>query len=277
MFIIIGGDGKEYGPVSAEQIRAWLAGGRANLDTQAKAVGGETWQRLGDFPEFSGAGSPPPAPVVTGEIDPKAFADDLIARAAKLRIGHSLSRSWALLKSDFWPIVGVSAVVMIAATAAGSIPILGILVSLLLTGVFYGGLYFYYLKKIRGQPAEISDAFSGFSLALGPLVLTTLLVTLLTVVGVVCLILPGIYLAVAWSFSYLLVIDRKLEFWAAMEISRRVITAQWWRMFGLLIVGAIIAALGVIGLIIGVFITMPIFIGAVVYAYEDLCNPPPRL
>jgi uncharacterized membrane protein len=277
MFIIIGGDGKEYGPVTTEQLRAWLAGGRANLDTKAKAVGTETWQRLGDFAEFSGAGLPVPAPPPAGAIDPKAYADDLIARAAQLDIGHALSRSWELLKSDFWPIVGVSAVVIIAAAAAGSIPILGILVSLLLTGVFYGGLYSFYLKKIRGHPAEIGDAFSGFSLALVPLMITTFLVTLLTMVGMVCLILPGIYLAVAYSFSYLLVIDRKLEFWAAMEVSRRVITAQWWRMFGLMFLGALIAALGVVGLLIGIFITVPIFIGAVVYAYEDLCNPPPRL
>jgi uncharacterized membrane protein len=276
MFIIIGGDGKEYGPVSTEQIRAWLAGGRANLDTKAKAVGTEEWRRVGDFAEFSGAGSPPPAPVAAGEIDPKVFAADLIARAAPLSIGGCLSRGWELLKSDFWPIVGVTFVLLVVATAAGSIPILGLLVSLLLTGVFYGGLYFFYLKKVRGQPAEIGDAFSGFTLALGPLVITSLLVTLLTLVGFVCLILPGIYLAVSYAFAYLLVIDRKMEFWAAMEVSRRVITAQWWRMFGLVILGAIIAVLGVLGLFIGVFVTMPIFIGAIVYAYEDLCNPPPR-
>jgi len=276
MFIIIGGDGKEYGPVSTEQIRAWLTGGRANLDTKAKAAGTEEWRRLGDFPEFSGGGATPPPPVATGEIDPKAFAADLIARAAPLDIGGCLSRAWALLKSDFWPIVGATTVLVIVAIVAGSIPILGILASLLLTGVFYGGLYYFYLKKVRGQPAELGDIFSGFSLALGPLILTSLLVTLLTTVGLLCLILPGIYLGVSYAFAYLLVIDRKMEFWTAMEVSRRVITSQWWRMFGLLIVGAIIAVLGLIGLIIGMFITIPIYVGAVVYAYESLCNPPPK-
>ena len=259
-----------------EQIRAWLAGGRANLDTKAKAVGTDEWRRLGDFAEFSANGVATPPPVETGEIDPKTFADDLIARAAPLDISGCISRSWELLKSDFWAIVGVSFVVIVIMVVAGAIPFLGYLVSLLLSGVFYGGLYFYYLKKIRGQPAELGDAFSGFSLALGPLVLTTLLVTLLTMVGFVCLILPGIYLAVSYSFAYLLVIDRKMEFWAAMEVSRRVITAQWWRMLGLLILGFIIAVLGVLGLFVGLFITVPIFIGALVYAYESLCNPPPR-
>jgi len=159
---------------------------------------------------------------------------------------------------------------------AQSIPFLGLLVSLLLTGVFYGGLYFYYLKKVRGQPAELGDAFAGFSLAFLPLMLGSLVVTLLTTLGLLLLILPGIYLAVAYVFVYLLIVDQKLEFWCAMEVSRRVVTAQWWRVFGLVLLGAIIAVLGVIGLIIGIFITIPIAIGAITYAYEDLCNPPAK-
>jgi uncharacterized RDD family membrane protein YckC len=60
MFIIIGGDGKEYGPVAAEQIRAWINAGRANLETKAKAIGSEEWRPLGDFAEFSTPAAPPP-------------------------------------------------------------------------------------------------------------------------------------------------------------------------------------------------------------------------
>jgi len=69
MFTIIGGDGKEYGPATAEQLRQWITAGRANLDTKAKALGTDEWRRLGDFAEFSGgdvppplAGTPPPVP-----------------------------------------------------------------------------------------------------------------------------------------------------------------------------------------------------------------------
>ena len=60
MFIIIGGDGKEYGPVTTDQVRTWINAGRANLDTKAKALGSEEWRRLGDFAEFnSPTGAPP--------------------------------------------------------------------------------------------------------------------------------------------------------------------------------------------------------------------------
>lgn len=293
MFIIIGGDGKEYGPVSTEQVQSWITGGRANLETQAKRVGEEQWRRLGDFPEFNGAGAPIPpvapggsashaGPTASGatagsvNVDPKAYADDLISRSGVLSIGGCLERSWNLLKANFWPLVGSTFVLFVVMMIAQSIPLLGLLVSLLLTGVFYGGLYLYYLKKIRGQSAELGDVFSGFSLAFLPLMLATLVSSLLTMVGLLLLILPGIYLAVSYAFAYMLVIDKRLEFWAAMEVSRRVITAQWFRMFALILLGALIACLGVIGLFIGVFVTIPILVGAIAYAYEDLCNPPAR-
>ena len=60
MFIIIGGDGKEYGPVTADQVRTWINAGRASLDTKAKALGSEEWRRLGDYAEFSSPTGAPP-------------------------------------------------------------------------------------------------------------------------------------------------------------------------------------------------------------------------
>jgi uncharacterized RDD family membrane protein YckC len=71
MFTIIGGDGKEYGPATTEQIRAWLAAGRANLDTKAKAAGSDEWRRLGDYAEFAAAEGAPPVliPVETDLAD----------------------------------------------------------------------------------------------------------------------------------------------------------------------------------------------------------------
>jgi uncharacterized RDD family membrane protein YckC len=69
MFIIIGGDGKEYGPVTAEQVRTWINAGRANLDTKAKALGSEEWRRLGDYAEFnSPTGAPPVMPAIPGSV-----------------------------------------------------------------------------------------------------------------------------------------------------------------------------------------------------------------
>jgi uncharacterized RDD family membrane protein YckC len=86
MFIIIGGDGKEYGPVTADQIRAWIAGGRANLDTKTKAVGSEEWRRLADFPEFSGVADAPPTinPTATEQSIPAVPSTQLAGVGSRL-------------------------------------------------------------------------------------------------------------------------------------------------------------------------------------------------
>jgi uncharacterized RDD family membrane protein YckC len=62
MYTLIGGDGKEYGPVTAANVHDWISARRANLDTRARLEGTTEWKRLGDFPEFSATPSfaPPP-------------------------------------------------------------------------------------------------------------------------------------------------------------------------------------------------------------------------
>lgn len=53
MFTILGGDGKEYGPVTADKVLEWIKGGRANLQTKVRRLGENDWRTLGDFPEFA--------------------------------------------------------------------------------------------------------------------------------------------------------------------------------------------------------------------------------
>ena len=60
MFKIIGADGRQYGPVGADQLRQWIAQRRANEQTLVQVEGSVNWKRLGEFPEFN-----QPAPPVT--------------------------------------------------------------------------------------------------------------------------------------------------------------------------------------------------------------------
>lgn len=318
MFTIIGGDGQEYGPVSAEQLRAWIAAGRANLDTQAKLAGSAEWRRLGDFPEFSAGtmGSPPMLqtrqPVATaGPIDVPSFAADLISRADKLDIFSCLDRSFRLWKENFLPLVGTTLLIVIVQMALNMVPIIGSIAGLCLNGVLYGGLYYYYLGKMRGEPRTAGDAFAGFTRGFGSLVGATVLTSFLSFAAAMVFIGPVlwpvmmamatganpatlempaitavtgtamllgfllvVYLSISWIFSFALIIDQGLSAWSAMEVSRRVITNQWFRVFCVVVLGAILAMLGLFGLFVGVFITLPLAFGALLYAYEDLCNPP---
>jgi hypothetical protein len=53
MYKIIGADGSQYGPVSSDQVRAWITEGRANGQTLAQPEGSADWKRLGELPEFA--------------------------------------------------------------------------------------------------------------------------------------------------------------------------------------------------------------------------------
>lgn len=72
MYKLLGTDQKEYGPVSADQIRAWIAQGRANAKTQLQAAGSTDWKPLAEFPEFAGALQPAAPPVSATGTQPGA-------------------------------------------------------------------------------------------------------------------------------------------------------------------------------------------------------------
>jgi hypothetical protein len=57
MYRIIGADGREYGPITSEQLRQWVAEGRANAQTRVLVERSMDWKTVGELPEFA---SPPP-------------------------------------------------------------------------------------------------------------------------------------------------------------------------------------------------------------------------
>jgi len=269
MYKIIGADGREYGPVTTEQLRQWIREGRASAQTKVQAEGATEWKTLGELSEFADmldrAGAGQGVPPVVGAVDPEALAAQILARDYTIDIGGCIGRGWQLVKSDFWLLIGVSFVGGLIASGCG-VPFLGLIIG----GPMMGGVYALYLKRIRGQPAAFGDAFIGFSTAFVPLMLAMLIKGLLTGLGCLLCILPGVYLAVSWVFVLPLVVDKKIDFWPAMELSRKVITKHWWLMFGFLIVCALVALAGLIACCVGIFVSVAIAQAAMMYAYEDI-------
>ena len=67
MYKIIGGDQKQYGPVSADEVRRWIAEGRLNGQSRVQPEGSAEWHLLGGLAEFAealraqaGTAVPPP-------------------------------------------------------------------------------------------------------------------------------------------------------------------------------------------------------------------------
>lgn len=64
MYKIVGGDGNEYGPISADGLRQWIREGRANVHSQVLPEGGTAWVALGQVAEFSALFNVAPSPAV---------------------------------------------------------------------------------------------------------------------------------------------------------------------------------------------------------------------
>ena len=69
MFKIIGGDGRQYGPISVEQLRQWILEGRANAQTLAQPDGATDWKPLASLAEFAAQLAASAAPPVIASED----------------------------------------------------------------------------------------------------------------------------------------------------------------------------------------------------------------
>ena len=65
MYHIIGGDQKEYGPVSADEVRTWIRERRLNASSLVRGEGATDWKPLSLFPEFSAMLASMATPVAT--------------------------------------------------------------------------------------------------------------------------------------------------------------------------------------------------------------------
>jgi uncharacterized membrane protein len=97
---------------------------------------------------------------------------------------------------------------------------------------------------------------------------------LVALLGFVIAMIPAIYLGVSWMFSLPLIIDKQMEFWPAMGASRRMVGKHWWLVFGLLVVCGLINLAGFAACCVGIFFSLPIVFGAIMYAYESIFSAP---
>jgi hypothetical protein len=171
-----------------------------------------------------------------------------LARDRMLSVGDCLARSWGLLKDNLRLFAAATSLILvgelfIAVVVANSIPVAGVFVAWALVGVLEAGLYWLILKRVRGQRADLGDAFAGFSAAFPNLAMAAMLTKLLTTIGGLFCLLPGIYLLVAWKWTFPVILDKRAGFWPGMEISRRVITQHWWSLFALVLVTGVIKSI----------------------------------
>ena len=93
-----------------------------------------------------------------------------------------------------------------------------------------------------------------------PLVGLQLVVSVAVLIGLLLLVLPGIYLAYAVLFASPLMVEKGMGIVEAFETSRKAVTHHWFKFFGLWLVMGLIMFISMLPLGIGLFWTTPMML-----------------
>jgi tetratricopeptide (TPR) repeat protein len=87
------------------------------------------------------------------------------------------------------------------------------------------------------------------------------------ILGLLALVVPGVYLMVGYVLAPWFVFDRRVSFWEAMELSRRTVQPHWFKFGGLVLMILLLNLLGALALGVGLLVTIPVSWCALTAAY----------
>lgn len=214
---------------------------------------------------------------------------EALSRGYDFNIGDLISEAWQRVKGTKGIIIGgfiVFYVALFAATAvlgfifgglASEDNIAGIIIAQLIVTVlasalsypFFAGLNMVGIRRAADQPISFNEIFSHFG-RLVPLLITAIVMMVLVYVGMLLLLIPGIYLSVAYMLAIPLVVERGLSPWQALETSRKAISQHWFKVFGLFLLLGLIVMISAIPLGIGLVWSIPLMVVAMGVLYRTI-------
>lgn len=186
-----------------------------------------------------------------------------------LRISDYFGEAWALIKPHLGIFIGFTLLSFVIAAMCSIIPFAGVIVNPIISAAYYLA----FRSADKGEKVTLDTFFSIFKTEhIGNLILTTLVSAVLSVIGFLFLILPGIYLAVGYSFIVPLVLfSGEKDFWQILENSRKIITANWWGVFGwLIVIGIVVFFATIFTLFIGLVVIVPWMYAITYMGYKDV-------
>jgi uncharacterized membrane protein len=89
-------------------------------------------------------------------------------------------------------------------------------------------------------------------------------------------VIPGLVVAAMYKFAYLFIVDKRMDFWPAMEASHAIVKRDYVGFTLFLVLMFLVNLLGVICCIVGVFVTIPVTFAAITVAYKEIVGFEPQ-
>lgn len=89
-------------------------------------------------------------------------------------------------------------------------------------------------------------------------------------IGYMFLIIPGVIFTVWWMYSLYFIVDKRMDFWSAMNASKQLVgKVGFWNNLGLLLIMTVLNALGN-SVVIGGLLTAPFTLLLLTNAYSNM-------
>jgi len=188
-----------------------------------------------------------------------------VSQTGEINISKWITNGWDLVMEHFGEFLLLSFIYIVILTVASTTFIVG----LILAGPLTAGFFYIIFNRIRGKNIYIGDIARGFDVFITA-VLADILISVFVGIGFMVLIIPGIVISALYMFAFPLIIEKKMDFWQAMETSRKVVTKNIFELSIFMLVLYIFLFVGILLLLVGFFVALPIVFAAIAYAYCDL-------
>jgi uncharacterized membrane protein len=177
----------------------------------------------------------------------------------KAQTGRWISAGWEMVKADLGNYALVSLIFVLVNSFA----------SIVTQGPLQVGFHLHIMKKMYNKRSDIGDLFKGFDYFV-PAFVAALLIGIFVFVGSLLCIIPGLVVAAVCKFTYLFILDKRMDFWPAIEASHNVTKNDYFGFTLFLLALAGINILGFLCCIVGLLVTVPLSLAAITVAYQEI-------
>jgi uncharacterized membrane protein len=177
---------------------------------------------------------------------------------ASAQIGRWIAAGWDLVKSDLVPFILMALVFLVVNSC----------IPLVLQGPMMAGFHIACIRKLMSGRAEVGDLFKAFN-RFGATLLAFLIITVFTTLASLLCLIPGLIVWAIYQFTFLFIVDKKMDFWPAMQASHALVKKDYlgFTLFSLALL--LINVAGALLCLIGLLLTVPLYYAALTAAYRD--------
>ncbi len=206
-------------------------------------------------------------------------------KSDEINVTQAYSKGWDVMSGNFGILLLIILISSLLAALSGnyyhgekeSLGILRSLFWLFISIPVSFGTHWVFLKAARKEPFQIQDMFSAFSTKYWNVVLAGFLVTIISIVGFIMLIIPGIIVVVRLVFVPYLVMDRQMKALEAIDESWKMTKGYFWTIFFTGLLSIFIGLAGILMLIIGIFPALIWIYGTFASLYDMIDNKTPKI